>query len=117
MTIYHEGIAAQYDAPAAIAADQTLATEIAAELGRQYAGWPWAVNVDSRPTVAMVTIENWGLSVKNGFRFKIKDLQTPEQIKRAAVIGGGEFLERFNLPRTRANEADVAEMARTAHLR
>jgi hypothetical protein len=109
MTVYSAGIATQYDAASALAADQRLASEIAAGLSRHYAGWAWAVNVDSRPEVGMVTIENWDLSIANGFRFKIKDLQTPDQVRRTAILAGGEFLERFNLPRAKANAADKAE--------
>jgi len=31
------------------------------------------------------------------------------EIRRAAILAGGEFLERHGLPATKANEADRAE--------
>ncbi|QCG94982.1 hypothetical protein E6C67_14205 [Azospirillum sp. TSA2s] len=97
---------------AVIAADQSLAKEISAELSRHYPGHAWAVNVDSR--TGMAVVENWNLSTRDGFRIRMNDLATHNDVKRMAVKAGGEFLERFGLARGRADQDEVRDHAQRA---
>ncbi len=98
---------ASMEQAATLAADQKLASEIARVLRNAYAGWSWAVHVDSRTGIA--TIENWDLSERFGFVLHMNKLTGAHEIRRAAILAGGEFLERHGLPATKANEADRAE--------
>ena len=103
---------ASMEQAATLAADQKLASEIARVLRDAYPGWSWAVHCDSRTGIA--TIENWDLSERFGFVLHMNKLTGAQEIKRAAILAGGEFLERHGLPATKANEADRAEKQRKA---
>lgn len=98
---------ASMEQAATLAADQKLASEVARVLRDAYPGWSWAVHCDSRTGIA--TIENWDLSERFGFVLHMNKLTGAQEIKRAAILAGGEFLERHGLPATKANEADRAE--------
>ncbi len=92
---------------ATMAADQKLASEVARVLKHHYPGWSWATHCDSR--TGILTVENWDLSERYGFVIHMNKLTGAQEIKRAAILAGGEFLERHGLPATKANEADRAE--------
>ena len=98
---------ASMEQAATLAADQKLASEIARVLRDAYPGWSFAVHADSR--AGMVTVENWDLSERMGFYIRMSELTGAQEIKRAAILAGGEFLERHGLPATKANDADRAE--------
>ena len=98
---------ASMEQAATLAADQKLASEVARVLRDAYPGWSWAVHCDSRTGIA--TIENWDLSERFGFVLHMDKLTGAQEVKRAAILAGGEFLERHGLPATKANEADRAE--------
>jgi hypothetical protein len=98
---------ASMEQAATLAADQKLASEVARVLRDAYPGWSWAVHCDSRTGIA--TIENWDLSERFGFVLHMDKLTGAQEIKRAAILAGGEFLERHGLPATKANDADRAE--------
>jgi hypothetical protein len=95
---------ASVEQAATMAADQKLASEVARVLKDHYPGWAWAVNADSR--TGILTVENWDLSERYGFVIHMNKLTGAQEIKRAAILAGGEFLERHGLPATKANEAD-----------
>lgn len=108
-------IVLQFDEQAAaIAADQGLAKDIARVLAHHYpAPHAWAVHVSSRTGIA--TIENLNLSETHGFILKLRDLDGPEAIRRAAIKAGGEFLERHDMSRTKTPDRDdLAIRARRA---
>jgi hypothetical protein len=88
----------------AIAADMALAKEVARVLNDAYKGWSWATHCDSR--TGILTVENWDLSERYGFVIHMNKLTGAQEIKRAAILAGGEFLERHGLPATKANDAD-----------
>lgn len=91
------------------AMDYALATEISRILARHYPGYRWAVNADSFRGI--VTIENWALSMNNGYTFRLADMTQNETMEREVKRAGGEFLERFNQSRVKANTGALAEAA------
>ena len=95
---------ASVEQAATMAADQKLASEVARVLRSHYPGWSWATHCDSR--TGILTVENWDLSERYGFVIHMNKLTGAQEIKRAAILAGGEFLERHGLPATKANEAD-----------
>lgn len=95
-----------------LAADQTMALEMSKILLDKYPGYPWAVFVDSRPSVGMAYVENWMVAPKGyGIRIKLAEVTSPETLKRKLVEYGGEMLERFDMRRGKANEADLVNRA------
>jgi hypothetical protein len=98
---------ASMEQAATMAADQKLASEVARVLRSHYPGWSWATHCDSR--TGILTVENWDLSERYGFVIHMNKLTGAQEIKRAAILAGGEFLERHGLPATKANESARAE--------
>jgi len=94
------------------ALDQALAAEIDAALCRHYPGHPWSVRVDNRTGLAYVWHD--ALATNEGFVLHLKKLTGPGDIKRTAILVGGEFLERHGLPRGRARETELLEASQQA---
>jgi hypothetical protein len=94
------------------ALEHQLAANIAKVLTEHYPGYPWAVNVSAETGIA--TVENWALSTKDGYIIKMKSLNGPTEVTKAAIIAGGEFLERHGLPRSKAEMDQMPELTRAA---
>lgn len=105
-------ITLQTDAPYAKPADDDLARQIAEVLQQHYPGHPWDVNVSSY--TGMVKVEHPALSGKCGFMFPITHFATHGDVVRNSMLLGGEFLERFGLPRSWARDDQLVEAARKA---
>lgn len=85
-------------------ADITLAKDAADALEKHYPGWAWFVNVDSRPTVGIVTIKNGVISAAllrdYGFIYPITDINwNAKVLAKKIMLAGGEFLERSGMKR------------------
>lgn len=86
--------------------DAILAGQVAEMLTKHYPGHPWAVTADHKGGV--IVIKNLGFSFTYGYVLKIADDDGPRlhvEIMRA----GGEILERFRVPRARAQEEDYRD--------
>lgn len=105
-------ITLQTDAPDATPADDMLARQIAEVLQKHYPGHPWDVNVSS--FTGMVKVEHPALSARSGFMFPITHFANYGDVVKNSVMLGGEFLERFGLPRSWARDEQLLEAARKA---
>lgn len=85
--------------------DETLALELSALLDKHYPGHQWAVHVNSEGRV--IDIRNLAISGYYGFRILMTRkteggiMYDPshEELKKEAVMAGGEILERAGLKR------------------
>jgi hypothetical protein len=91
------------------AADMAMAKEVADALCRHYPGHPWLVNVDSAKGVAL--IRNPLLNDNYAMVRHTKNL-TLTNASAWAMQAGGEWLERYNLPRRGAEHDQYASEAR-----
>lgn len=88
-------------------ADIELAKKIYDILDKYYSGHPWAVWADHRGTngtadILLLYPNRNGQIYKFGYKLHIARLDTP-YIKKKVMVAGGELLERYGLPRARAN--------------
>jgi len=85
-----------YDDPEDSEADKLLCSEVGRTLHENYPGYQWFVDVP--PNQGVVIIRNVSLDPRGnmGFNIKRKDIY---DIKMQTVMGGGEFLERYNAKR------------------
>lgn len=75
-----------------------LCKQIGDTLERHYPGWMWAVQPDERGGI--LSIRALRLSGEWGYVFKLADLQGDAKVAMQKVmLGGGEILERFGVPR------------------
>jgi hypothetical protein len=90
-----------------IAADMDMAKQVGECLHKHYRGHFWAVHVDSKQGVCLISIPvllgNWK------YLIKLRDL-TPLAVFNA----GGEILERFNIPRSALDVAAFCEARKLA---
>lgn len=87
--------------------DIDTAKAIADALNSQYPGHLWAVNVSGEQGVA--TIHNLMLSGTWGYRLHLDKRYSASDLRRAAILGAGELLERYNVSRGRANMDDLSQ--------
>ena len=78
-------------------ADEALSIRIMASLLRHYPGWQWSVSAQHEQGV--VIVRNLNLANKAGFVLHIADLKQHDAMEREGVDAGGEFLERYGMPR------------------
>lgn len=91
------------------AVEEALAKEVDSILHRHYPEHPWMVSVDKR--TGCLDVFNFSLSEKNGFRLHLTRVKNHSDIETAVMRAGGEFLERFGVPRKRADQDQVAALS------
>jgi len=91
------------------ALDIDTAKAIAEALNAQYPGHLWAVNVDGAQGVA--SVHNLMLSGTWGYRMHLDKRYSASDLRRAAILGAGELLERYNVARGKADLDLLAEKA------
>lgn len=77
--------------------DQELEQRVLEILAAHYPGWGWRVEAQSSGGVLVIRNEN--LASKHGFVEHLRDVVNVSDMQRRIVDAGGEFLERFNMPR------------------
>lgn len=85
--------------------DMTLARELADLLLAHYPGHPWIVQVDSKQGVAVIK-HPFITGPHIGYVIHLRNLHADPK-RRLAIRGGGEILERWNVPRGGMNMADI----------
>jgi len=78
------------------ASTKILTKDIGAILVKHYPGWDWVVQVNE--IGQMIEIFNYHCHTKYAYRIRMVDIMN-DPLRRLAVVGGGEILERFGLPR------------------
>jgi|TARA_Y100000310_G_scaffold315266_1_gene365601 hypothetical protein len=91
-------------------ADYALAKDICDLLMAHYPGHPWAVNADHDQGVSV--IKNTALSRKGGMIMHIGKINGPSDLRDKVVRFGGEFLERYDIPRGEASTQGYAEASK-----
>jgi len=82
--------------------DVMLAKAIGDALEENYAGWGWAVNVNSEGGVVDVhcLLIEGELGRTYGFRIFLNEINhTVKSVRKKAIMAGGEILERSGVPR------------------
>ena len=100
-------LANEYDAKQDTA-DIFLAQQIADALEQAYPGHLWAVNVQGEQGVA--TIHNMMLSGRWGYVMHLDKRYSASDTVRAAKMGAGEILERYNVARGRINYDSMTDL-------
>lgn len=90
------------------ALDMAQAKEYADALNTAYPGHLWAVNVQGAQGI--VTIHNLMLSAKYGYLLHLDKRYSASEARKAAIMAGGEILERFKVRRGRMDEAKMADL-------
>ena len=91
--------------------DFDIAKRVSEILNKHYAGYMWAVNVDS--DTGMVQVRNFSLSGLWGFNLHMKKVQ--EDVEGKLIINaGGEILERFRVRVGQANSNQLQGMTPNA---
>ena len=91
--------------------DQRLADAIMNTLQQHYPGHPWFVEVSHHRNVGIAKIKLPGFT-DYSFILKIRDLVSDPGLK-SVVAAGGQFLERYRLPRSGIDYASyLASMAK-----
>lgn len=88
--------------------DLALAKDVAEALNEHYAGHLWAVNC--RGEDGIMTIHNLMLSGQWGFVLKLDNSYSASDLRKRAIMGGGEILERYKVSRGRINHEHLATM-------
>ena len=93
-----EGLHNEGEADLLAARDQWLANRIMEKVQQHYPGHPWRVDVEHHKNVGMAFLwmpgfSNWKMAMR------ISDLAVDPTMKLVVRLGG-EFLERYNMPRT-----------------
>jgi len=100
-------LANEYDAKQDTA-DIFLAQQIADALEQAYPGHLWAVNVQGEQGIA--TIHNMMLSGRWGYVMHLDKRYSASDTVRAAKLGAGEILERYNVARGRINYDSMTDL-------
>lgn len=98
------------DRPDIPANDLILAKEMADTLHRHYPGHMWAVNVQGEQGVA--DIRNMALSGEYGYRLRLVTNYSMSEFLERVKRAGGEILERYRLPRGRADFDQLMNLPR-----
>lgn len=77
--------------------DMWVASKVCATLDRHFPGYPWSANCDAKQGVIY-----FGIPVLMGptLRWVIRLAEWEDLTEKLVMQGGGQLLERFNLPRT-----------------
>lgn len=90
------------------ALDISMAKDIAEALNQHYPGHLWAVNVRGEQGIA--TIHNLMLSGEWGYVLHLDRRYSASELRKKAILGAGEILERYNVTRGKADMGKMAEM-------
>lgn len=90
------------------ALDLSLAKDIAEALNEHYPGHLWAVNCQGEQGI--MTIHNLMLSGQWGFVLKLDNNYSASDLRKRAILAGGEILERYKVSRGRINHEHMATM-------
>jgi hypothetical protein len=90
------------------ALDLSLAKDIAEALNEHYPGHLWAVNCQGEQGI--MTIHNLMLSGQWGFVLKLDNNYSSSDLRKRAILAGGEILERYKVSRGRINHEHMATM-------
>jgi hypothetical protein len=83
-------------------ADDTVAAQVMSALTEAYPGHPWHVNVrDGCVIVKHMRISNKWAQIKH-----LRSIYSASDLKKAAVMLGGEFLERAGLTRGSVKDSE-----------
>ena len=88
--------------------DIALAKQIAEGLEAAYPGHLWAVNVQGDQGIA--TIHNMMLSGRWGYIMHLDKRYSASETIKAAKMGAGEILERYNVARGRMNNDHMTDL-------
>jgi hypothetical protein len=73
-----------------------LVKRIGDTLERHYPGWGWCI--EPFAAAGIINISSIRISTKMAYTLHTKNVQDDPQLK-AAIVAGGEYLERFKIPR------------------
>jgi len=90
------------------ALDLSLSKDIAEALNEHYPGHLWAVNCQGEQGI--MTIHNLMLSGQWGFVLKLDNNYSSSDLRKRAILAGGEILERYKVSRGRINHEHMATM-------
>lgn len=79
--------------------DQELEQRVLEILAAHYPGWGWRCEAMGKGGI--LTIRNENLASRHGFVVHLRDIANVSDMQKRIVEGGGEFLERFDMPRGR----------------
>lgn len=85
---------------------------LAEALHEAYPGHLWAVTCEGEKGIA--TVRNLALAGNYGFVLHLAKLFSGSELKRAAVMAGGEMLERYKLTRGAARLDEIENLPTTA---
>lgn len=89
--------------------DIAMAKDVADALNAHYPGHYWAVNC--RGEQGIMTIHNLMLSGEWGYRLLLDNSYSASDLRKRAIMAGGEILERYKVARGRINQDHMAGMA------
>lgn len=89
--------------------DLTCSKDIGEALFNAYPGHSWGVRVQSHQGIA--TIHNLSLSGEWGFVLHLDKAFSASELRRKAIMAGGEILERFKVARGKAVQDALASMS------
>lgn len=88
--------------------DMALSKDVAEALNEHYPGHLWAVNCQGENGI--MTIHNLMLSGQWGFTLKLDNSYSASDLRKRAIMAGGEILERYKVSRGRINHEHMATM-------
>ncbi len=94
------------ETPQQLAADQALASRAGTILNEHYPGHPWAVHTDHEQGV--MTVWNMALSDKYKMVMHLGKSRSAAEFRAWVINAGGEFLERYDIPRGAMRSEDYA---------
>jgi hypothetical protein len=80
-------------------ADQDNERQALEILAEHYPGWSW--RVESKSAGGIMTVRNENLATRHGVVVHLSDVATLADMRSHMVNAGGEFLERYGMPRGR----------------
>lgn len=96
------------DAPDINLLDLETSKWLAEALHEAYPGHLWAVTCEGEKGIA--TVRNLALSGNQGFVLHLAKFFSGSELKRGAIMAGGEVLERYRVSRGRANADEIAAL-------
>lgn len=96
------------DAPQINLLDLETSKWLAEALHEAYPGHLWAVTCEGEKGIA--TVRNLALAGSYGFVLHLANFYSGSELKRAAIMAGGEVLERYKVSRGRACADEIASL-------
>ena len=100
-------ISNEHDAKSS-ALDLSMAKDVGDALNEHYPGHLWAVNCQGEQGI--MTVHNFMLSGQWGDTIHLHLWPTSSLLKKRAIMGAGEILERYKVSRGRINHEHMATM-------